>query len=286
MPTEVKAPKAIRKTVDVPFEQIAKSDDGILRAVITAEIPDSDGDVVVVEGMKWPRYDESNPLPVLSSHLRKLPDGRPSQIGYATKIYRTVASVKGQSVPAVVMEWQWLDTELAREWKEVARKMGRLSFSIGASVLEAQPIEKNGSVEGFRFSSTELTEVSVVTVPANPAALSMKESTGTDAMTKEQIDTLIKGIDRIDELCKGYEKIDDALVQLMSTVEAIETRLDEIASHKTVAANEADEPNETTKVQPSDELSERLNDLLNKIKTIKSTEQSSNGNNGDSTDTQ
>jgi hypothetical protein len=276
MPTEVKAPKAIRKTVDVPFEQIAKSDDGILRAVITAEIPDSDGDVVVVEGMKWPRYDESNPLPVLSSHLRKLPDGRPSQIGYATKIYRTVASVKGQSVPAVVMEWQWLDTELAREWKEVARKMGRLSFSIGASVLEAQPIEKNGSVEGFRFSSTELTEVSVVTVPANPAALSMNETTGTDAMTKEQIDTFIK----------GYEKIDDALVQLMSTVEAIETRLDEIASHKTVAANEADEPNETTKAQPSDELSERLNDLLNKIKTIKSTEQSSNGNNGDSTDAQ
>ena len=112
MKLEKEIKKTIIKTIEVPLGRIEKMEGGIMRALITAEIPDADGDVVVVKGMSWPRYNETNPLPVLSSHLRKLPDGKPPQVGFAKVIYAGTAVIKGESVPAVFMEWEEIVSKL------------------------------------------------------------------------------------------------------------------------------------------------------------------------------
>ncbi len=273
MTTERTIPEKIRKTYELSLADIEKADGELMRAVITAEIADAEGDVVEVGGIEWPRYNAENPLPVLSSHLRKLPDGKPPIVGFATKLYRGETVADGKRVPAVFMEWEWAETELAHEWKSVYARAGRLSFSIGASVKKAEPIEKDGRIEGFRYVETELTEVSVVTIPANPSALSAREST---KAIEDMTENLAK------QITEALNKQESLINELASSLDAIETRIDELATSKTVAANEADERNETTSVQPSSiELSEKLTEILQKVKSMKSTECSSDGNQRD-----
>ena len=275
MKLEKEIKKTIIKTIEVPLGRIEKMEGGIMRALITAEIPDADGDVVVVKGMSWPRYNETNPLPVLSSHLRKLPDGKPPQVGFAKVIYAGTAVIKGESVPAVFMEWEWLDTELAREWRQVAEKAGRLSFSIGASVTEAETIEKNGKIEGFRYLVTELTEVSVVSLPANPVALSIKAERETDEQEEQM------NMEQINILIERFDRIEAALTDSASAIDAIENRLDEIVTTKTAEANETDEPGESTPDQSDIELDKQLMEILSKVKNMKNREYIENGNTGD-----
>ena len=273
MKTEKTLPEKLRKTIDVSLSEITKADNGFMRAIITAEIPDADGDIVVVDGITWGRYNEANPLPVLSSHLRKLPDGKPPQVGFSPRLIKTKTVIDGEAVPVVVMEWQWLDTELAKEWQEVATKTGRLSFSIGAIVHAGEPIENDGMIEGFRFTSTELTEVSVVTIPANPTALSIKTATETTEVKEEQINN-------------QFDKINELLSKLASSCDALEARLDEIATaDQTVTTPiEIDEAN-GTKAQSDNDHSEKLQQILDKIKTIKTNKPNGEPLNGDQRDT-
>lgn len=123
------------------------------RANISVEIEDRDGDIIRVAGIDTAAF-ERNPVVLFSHDHNALPIGR------ATSLRR--------SGNALVAEWEWAQSPRAQEIRE-AWETGFISgTSIGFIPLQSTP---RGKGQGRIIERSELLEFSVVSIPANAAAL-------------------------------------------------------------------------------------------------------------------
>lgn len=138
--------------------------------VMTAEIPATDergGDIVRVKGMRTPAK-----IPLLAQHMHVTADGSPPVLGSVVEFRDSSIPWKKASVPAKLGRFEWAKTELAQKYKSLWREHIN-TVSIGAMVHKAEPISKDEPWGGMDYTETELFELSIVTVPANPAATTL-----------------------------------------------------------------------------------------------------------------
>lgn len=151
----------IRKTF--PFQRkTIDAEAGIYEAIISTEEVDRDGDVVRAAGADLTQY-LLNPV-VLAGHDYRNLD---SVVGKALE----VTVVSGQGIKA---RFQFAPAEVNPK-AELVRRLWASEFvnatSIGFIPKEAKPRE-NGN--GYEFTSWELLEFSVVSVPSNQSALALR----------------------------------------------------------------------------------------------------------------
>lgn len=151
----------IRKTF--PFQRkTIDAEAGIYEAIISTEEVDRDGDIVRAAGADLTQY-LLNPV-VLAGHDYRNLD---SVVGKALE----VTVVSGQGIKA---RFQFAPAEVNPK-AELVRRLWASEFvnatSIGFIPKEAKPRE-NGN--GYEFTSWELLEFSVVSVPSNQSALALR----------------------------------------------------------------------------------------------------------------
>lgn len=138
----------ITKAVDSDGERV-------IEGIATTPEPDRVGDIVEPMGAKF-----ANPLPLLWQHRHDAP------VGQATFGKPTKAGIPFKARIAKVDEPGALKDMLDLAWQSVKAGLVR-AVSIGFRSLEHAYIEGTG---GVRFISTEILELSLVTVPANASA--------------------------------------------------------------------------------------------------------------------
>lgn len=127
----------------------------VIRGVATTPAPDRVGDIVEPEGVKF-----NNPMPLLWQHRSDMPVGtvkfnKPTKDGITFEA-RFAKAEKSETLKARIDE----------AWESV--KLGLVSaVSIGFRSLE-HAVMKDG---GYRFIRSEVYELSLVTIPAQAAAV-------------------------------------------------------------------------------------------------------------------
>lgn len=138
----------ITKAVDEDGERV-------IEGIATTPEPDRVGDIVEPLGAQF-----KNPLPLLWQHRHDSPVGS-AVFGKPTK-----AGIPFRATIAKIEEAGQLKDLLDMAWQSVKAKLVR-GVSIGFRSLEHSYIEGTG---GIRFLSTEIMELSLVTIPANASA--------------------------------------------------------------------------------------------------------------------
>lgn len=131
------------------------------------ESEDSYGDIVRAEGWDLRRY-KKNPI-VLFGHDARLPIGYSKKVGVEGKrlLHTIKLADEGTS--------EFIDTTA----KLMAQKIIK-AVSVGFRPVKDPEIRRDGDGNflGFVFNGQELLELSVVSIPANPNALSLAKSWG------------------------------------------------------------------------------------------------------------
>lgn len=135
----------------------------VVTAVVSSEVVDRDGEIVTAAAMKAAMTAYMvNPV-VVASHLHRLTDGASSVVGRVLKWWQEAGKT-------------WVDVEFAgtglglEYWSLYSGKFQR-AFSIGFRPLEGEDRFIDGKSVHV-ITKIELFEISAVSVPANPDALS------------------------------------------------------------------------------------------------------------------
>lgn len=144
--------------------------------VLSTASTDRVGDIIEVEGWRLGNF-RKNPI-ALAYHDHQKPIGRWHNVGIREK------KLTG-------------DLELAPDdvgpMQSAINKLVRLGFikavSVGFQPIDYEPIDKENPWDGYRFTKQELTEVSLVAVPANPEAIAVAKALN---LNPQQIHALFK----------------------------------------------------------------------------------------------
>lgn len=140
---------------------------GNFRFVLSDETPDSYGDIIMAKGWDLSRFD-GNPV-ALWDHGKDPEIGR-KPIGRWKDVRVSGGKLVGTLDPA---------RGVSPKIDEII-KLHELGFlpavSVGFMPLEAEPIDPKRPYDGTRYIKQQLTETSLVAVPANPAALQLAKS--------------------------------------------------------------------------------------------------------------
>lgn len=139
------------------------SDGGSLEFVLSDETVDRYGDVVVASGWDLRNF-KKNPI-ALFGHQSSFPIGRWSNIRVegGKLLAKLNLAARGTS--------QRIDELIGLVEQGILR-----AVSVGFRALEQEPIDKEKPYGGYRYTKSELLETSLVSVPANPAALALAKS--------------------------------------------------------------------------------------------------------------
>lgn len=157
--------------------ELEKKDDGTYEFVASDETPDRYGDIVRVAGWELKNY-RKNPI-VLFGHRQDNPVGISSKVWVdGTKLmHRIKLAAEGTS--------DFIDTLRKLVDQRIIR-----AVSVGFRVT-AEPVyirdPKTERITGMEFVGQELLEISLVSVPANPAALATAKSMNIPAAHMERI---------------------------------------------------------------------------------------------------
>lgn len=157
----------IRAKASVPME----TGDRTLTYIASDETPDRMGDVIKVAGWNLTTY-KRNPVILWGHDTSNVPP-----IGRATNVRR---SVMEDGKPALLASVEFAPPE-AHEFADTIYQLSKGGFlnavSVGFMPLEAEEATEKEKAElgmppyGVIYSSADLLEISVVSVPANPSAL-------------------------------------------------------------------------------------------------------------------
>lgn len=160
--------------------------------VASDETPDSYGDIVRAEGWDLKRY-RKNPI-VLFNHSSSVPVG-----------YSPMTKVEGKELICRVKladegTSDFIDTLYKLMKQRIVRAM-----SVGFRATKDVNImrDKDGNFLGLEFNGQELLENSIVSVPANPNALSLAKSWGAKDATLKRMevqDAIVQAANRAREL--------------------------------------------------------------------------------------
>ena len=129
-----------------------------IRVIASTQSPDRDGDIVVSAGCQLQNYNK-NPI-VLASHDRDKPIG-------TARVF-----VKSDRVEAIITFAPAGSSPVADHWCALAKSGVISAVSIGFLPLKSEPIRGGGR----KITKWELFELSLVSVPANAAALVVERS--------------------------------------------------------------------------------------------------------------
>jgi phage head maturation protease len=166
----------IRETVGVDKADKPRT----IRYVASDETVDRYGDVIRAEGWDLSNYEGNNVL--LWGHDHKLP-----------AIGTTKAWVEGTRLMADATFWPEGVSEFADQLWRMAEHGGLKAVSVGFMPTkmpnEIKDPETNEWTGGFEFIAQDLLELSVVSVPANPAALALARSVALSEQTIRRLFT-------------------------------------------------------------------------------------------------
>jgi hypothetical protein len=209
--------------------------------ILSAEIPAEDeggGDIVRIAGMDVPDC-----IPLQAQHLKYAPDGSPTTIGKVSKTYDSQIEWKGKNVAAKLGAIEWAPTELANKYKALWPEFIN-SVSIGAFIKKADPLDPKKPMLGWDIKESEVFELSIVTIPANPAA---------------------KVLRAIKDMFGDELDADPLSLDIATSLKSILSRLDDLESLIVAKAEPAaQQPSDPDPVQKDDELLGRLIDALRK----------------------
>jgi HK97 family phage prohead protease len=131
--------------------------------VLSDETVDRMGDVVSVDGWVLSNF-RKNPI-ALFGHNSSFP------IGSWSNLRVEGGKLKGTLVPAARGTSQRIDELLSLLDQDILR-----AVSVGFIPMKSQPIDEKRPFDGTRFLKQELLECSLVSVPANPAAVALAKS--------------------------------------------------------------------------------------------------------------
>jgi hypothetical protein len=223
----------------------------------SVEVPDREGDIIRVKGIKMPE----SPVKVAPNHTYK-----PLEVlGVVKEWAVTSKSVKGRSVPALAFGFDWARgegdqiTPFAAQFKGLYDSGTLDSFSGG---FDPNP-EKVSVLKGGRYdiAECEIVELSACMIPVNPYATVMKaltEAVGDDFDKYAYLETrLIELQKTIDGACR--------LIELMP--KAFTERFDTFESKYVDKADDAEPPvnRRTPQLDPS-QLLKALESTLAKLK--------------------
>lgn len=193
------------------------------RVNLTVQTVDRDGEIVLVDGVKLP---ESRIVPLLDAH-NSWGSVVDNVLGRVTDISRE--EVDG--VKRIAGKDEYADTPRGRIAKVLVDGGFVTSVSIGFSVLDYD--YDNGIIR-----ESELYEVSLVAIPANPLA-----TIDLGKQTETELEKVVKNYKDIkpkvkeyratflsDEFCDivGYQKIGDELIDIVGVFESITKKLNEV----------------------------------------------------------
>jgi len=164
--------------MDLVYKEATVEDAGdrTFKFIASDETPDSYGDVILASGWDLKRY-KRNPI-VLFGHKTEMPVGfSPSTKVEGTKLIATIKLAdEGTS--------DFIDTLFKLMKQKIVR-----AVSVGFRPTMDPSIrrDKDGHMLGYEFNGQELLENSVVSVPANPNALSLAKSWGARDSTINRI---------------------------------------------------------------------------------------------------
>jgi len=167
-------------TTDTRLERAARRVDKAegkartLRFVASDETVDRYGDIIRADGWQLDTY-HHNPV-LLFAHDSRAPIGN-AKVWVENKSLLADATFAPEGKSALADEiWNLVDADVVR-----AVSVGFLP-TVAPNVMRGEP-DKNGyaPIIGFEFIGQELLELSVVSVPANPAALALARSLASDA---------------------------------------------------------------------------------------------------------
>ncbi len=156
-------------------------------AYVTKEQIDSDGDLILVDGITS-ELDAENGIypPLLPSHQRKLPDASSPQIGRIERLLK----VEVDGIKHMVMYATWALDEKGEPVDSLVKsyysryKLGYANFfSIGAEGLEVEPLSNGGN----KYLKTHIYEVSSVSIPANNGAIGLTRSDESSEESSEEL---------------------------------------------------------------------------------------------------
>lgn len=141
--------------------------DDLLNFIASDETPDGHGDIVRADGWDLKRY-RKNPI-VLFGHDHTLP------VGYSPKTAIEGKSLKSAIKLAKPGTSEFIDTLRSLIEQNIVR-----AVSVGFKTTKPPvPIrDPDDHIMGFEFNGTELLEISIVSVPANPNSLQSAKSLG------------------------------------------------------------------------------------------------------------
>lgn len=157
--------------------QITKaSPDGMLSFVASDESVDGHGDIVRASGWDLRRY-KKNPI-VLFGHDGKLP------VGYSPK-----TMVEGTQLVSDIKLADFGTSEFIDTLRKLIDQKIVRAVSVGFAVTQEPQIlrDKQDQFSGFEFIGQELLEISIVSIPSNPNALSLAKSWGTSDRTMHRL---------------------------------------------------------------------------------------------------
>lgn len=249
-----------------------------MMGIASAEIIDSDGDIVLIEGIDVFKY--HNPpqknIKVLASHMHNTISGEPSIIGRVERFWKTKVKVGNSEVNALAFAFSFAKDSETDELTPLARAYKRLmpkyldSFSVGM-IVDDYEIEE--ATKGFRVLKSTLIEISAVAIPANAEATVKKQI---QKVFDEELDEEDKQEDIVFEEYKEEDIVEeeekqedpntpnDIYEDVKNLIEtgfaSIEKRLDSIESSIVVMTNAANEQ--------SDDQQERSDSEIESLKTI------------------
>ncbi len=181
-------------------------------AICSEEKVDSDGDIIMIDGITSDLDPENGRyIPLLPGHQRRLPDGKSPEIGRIEQLVKTTNGKNNCMAMyftfALDDNGQPMDDLVASYYNRYKHKYLN-TFSVGMDAIE-QPIPLDTG--GYKFTKTYLFEVSAVSIPANSGAVGITRSAEDEQEDSEMdklIQTLTSHISKLETLTSHISKIE------------------------------------------------------------------------------
>lgn len=213
-----------------------------LRAIVSRATKDRHGDTINPEGWQVDNYRDKNPVLLWAHQYSTAPIGK--------AVYLNVADDGDMTA-----EFEFADTEFAKEKFYLYEKGYLNSFSVGFRILKWGTRVTEGDPKGYTFDEQELVEVSAVPVPAHPDANVLR------TLFEDKSDEEIKAL--ADSLTEDAQKMEENL-QVKDDEETPETP--ESGDTPEETPNDGEETQENS----LDTLAKSIQDNTNAIAEVKS----------------
>ena len=201
----------LRHKLITAVTKVEDADDGLVRAIVSTEAVDRDGDIIRQSGWDLDSF-QKHPL-LLSSHNY----GRlTNQIGKWESM-----EVRGTQLEGVARYFIGLGNEEA-DWGFQLATLGQAAYSVGF-IPDMDKAKRLGDEKGWEFKGQVLLEASQVTVPSNPEGLQAVKSLDLDPVVADLVSQALEATgqtDTIDLLAEMEERLrGDFRELILSTID-------------------------------------------------------------------